>query len=213
MSPEIQSLADKAGVKLFDYQMQAMLEASLMAGRTQRLCLYYKTGAGKSLTALGCMILWGWHEVVVVAPPSTHDMWEALGRKLGIRVYAMSHARFRMKDTKLSRTCPVIADEMHLFGGHGGKGWKKLDTLGMHLQAPMVLASATPNYNDAERCYCIQHILDPHRDQGWVPRVHLPQLHDGAEPVRADAQGDRVPELPGCGRVPGRHAGGEVPAG
>ena len=161
MSPEIQRLADKAGVKLFDYQMQALLEASLMQGRTQRLCLYYKTGAGKSLTALGCMILWGWHETVVIAPPSTHDMWEALGRKLGIRVYAMSHARFRMKDTKLSRTVPVVADEMHLFGGHNGKGWKKLDTLGMHLQAPLVMASATPNYNDAERCYCIQHILDP----------------------------------------------------
>jgi len=161
MSGDIQTLADKAGVKLFDYQMQALLEASLMSGRTQRLCLYYKTGAGKSITALGCISLWGFHEVVVVAPPSTHDMWVELGKKLKISVYPMSHARFRMKQTLMSRTVPVIADEMHLFGGHSGKGWKKLDQLGLHLQAPMVLASATPNYNDAERCYCIQHILDP----------------------------------------------------
>jgi len=78
----------------------------------------------------------------------------------------MSHAKFRRKDTLLSRTKAVIADEFHLFGGHGGQGWKKLDKLAMHLQAPMVLASATPNYNDAERVYCIQHILDRHSVKG-----------------------------------------------
>jgi hypothetical protein len=30
-----------------------------------------------------------------------------------------------------------------------------------HLRAPLFLLSATPNYNDAERCYCIKHVLDP----------------------------------------------------
>jgi hypothetical protein len=161
MSREIMALAAKAGVTLFDYQMQALLEAQTMTGRTQRLCLYYKTGAGKSLTALGCMSLWGFHESLVIAPPATHDRWVQWGRQVDIKVYPMSHAKFRMPDTRLSRTIPVIADEMHLFGGHTGKGWKKLDQLARHLQAPLVMASATPNYNDAERCYCIQHILDP----------------------------------------------------
>jgi hypothetical protein len=60
----------------------------------------------------------------------------------------------------------VIADEFHLFGGHGGQGWKKLDGLARGLQAPLILCSATPNYNDAERCYCIQHVLDPHSVKG-----------------------------------------------
>jgi hypothetical protein len=162
----IAEIAKAAGVELFDYQHEAVLKASAMPGRRQRICLYYKTGAGKSLTALGCMKLWDFHETLVIAPPSTHPRWVQWGKQLGIHVYPMSHAKFRMPATKISRTVPVIADEMHLFGGHSGKGWKKLDQLGMHLQAPLILASATPNYNDAERCYCIQHILDPITTKG-----------------------------------------------
>jgi superfamily II DNA or RNA helicase len=56
---------------------------------------------------------------------------------------------------------PIIADEFHMFGGQQGQGWKKLDTLARHLKVPLFLLSATPNYNDAERVYCVQHILDP----------------------------------------------------
>jgi superfamily II DNA or RNA helicase len=61
---------------------------------------------------------------------------------------------------------PIIADESHMFGGHKGQGWKKLDTLAMHLKAPLFLLSATPQYNDAERVYCIVHVLDPHNNKG-----------------------------------------------
>jgi superfamily II DNA or RNA helicase len=60
----------------------------------------------------------------------------------------------------------VIADEFHLFGGQGGKGFAKFRTFARHLQAPLVMLSATPNYNDAERCYCIETILDPQRTKG-----------------------------------------------
>lgn len=165
-APFLESLQTKAGMELFDYQQAAMDSAAAQPGPQQRLCLYYKTGAGKSLTAIGCIVLWGYSEVLVVAPPSTHSQWIELGKVMGVEVEAMSHAKFRMKDTLMSRSKPVIADEMHLFGGHSGKGWKKLDKLAMHLQAPLVLASATPNYNDAERVYCIQHILDPHSVKG-----------------------------------------------
>jgi superfamily II DNA or RNA helicase len=110
---------------------------------------------------LGSITTWGYSECLVISPPSTHSAWQALGAQLGVDVTTMSHAKFRMKDTKLSRKVPLIADEMHLFGGQQGQGWKKLDTLARHLEAPLVLASATPNYNDAERVYCIQHVLDP----------------------------------------------------
>jgi superfamily II DNA or RNA helicase len=146
---------------LFDYQQQAVDAAMVLPGPAQRLCLYYKTGAGKSLTALSCLSAWGHSSALVVAPPATHQQWREFAAAVGIQVETMSHAKFRMKDTLLSRTQAVIADEMHLFGGHDGKGWRKLDKLALHLQAPLVLASATPNYNDAERVYCIQHILDP----------------------------------------------------
>ena len=166
MTPTVELLQSKAGIEWFDYQLAALTRAAGQPGPSQRLCLYYKTGAGKTLTALGLVALWGHSEVLVVAQHCTHEQWVKAGRQLGIEVEAMSHAKFRRKETKLSRDKAVIADEFHLFGGHGGQGWKKLDTLARHLQAPMVLASATPNYNDAERVYCIQHILDPHSVKG-----------------------------------------------
>jgi superfamily II DNA or RNA helicase len=165
LSEFITDLEGKAGVSWFDYQWDAFLKMAQQAA-PQRRCLYYTTGAGKSLTALVDVLLTGANTAVVIAPPSTHPAWQATASRLGMSVECMSHAKFRMKDTKLSRTKAVIADEVHLFGGHKGKGWKKLDTLARHLQAPLIVASATPNYNDAERVYCIQHVLDPHSCKG-----------------------------------------------
>jgi superfamily II DNA or RNA helicase len=156
---ELELMEIKAGFTLFDYQRE-FLDA-VVQQPNQRALLFYKTGAGKSLTALLGIVALGHTQCIVIAPPSTHVQWEELGQRLGVTVIPMSHARFRMKDTKLSRHTAVIADEFHLFGGQKGMGWKKLDRLAMHLQAPLFLLSATPNYNDAERCYCIQHVLDP----------------------------------------------------
>lgn len=151
---ELNTALATAGVRLFDWQAEAV------AGASDRMCLYFKTGAGKSITALACLLKLGHRQAVVIAPPSTHSQWVAAGERFGVTVECMSHAKFRMKGTKLSRTEAIIADEMHLFGGHKGQGWKKLDSLAKHLAAPLILASATPNYNDAERVYCIQHVLD-----------------------------------------------------
>ena len=164
MTPELNDLGARAGVKWFDYQVEALELAQSLA--EPRLCLYYKTGAGKSVTALAAMSLWGQTEALVIAPPATHPAWQVWGRKLGVEVETISHAKFRQKNFLTSRKRAVIADEFHLFGGHGGQGWKKLDRLARSLQAPLVLASATPNYNDAERVYCIQHVLDPHSVKG-----------------------------------------------
>ena len=155
LDDELNTRLARAGVRLFDYQEEAV------AGATDRMCLYFKTGAGKSITALACLVKLGYAVAVVVAPPSTHSQWRLAGAKFGVTLECMSHAKFRMKNTKLSRTTAIIADEFHLFGGHRGQGWKKLDSMAAHLKAPLILASATPNYNDAERCYCIQHVLDP----------------------------------------------------
>lgn len=166
LSSSIDNLAKMAGVTWFDYQVEVLEAEQATDAASLRACLYYRTGAGKTLTALALVAQAGVREAVVIAPPSTHDTWVAAGWRLNIEVKAMSHAKFRQKQTKLSKTTAVIADEFHLFGGHGGMGWKKLDRLAAGLQAPLILASATPNYNDAERVYCIQHILDPHSCKG-----------------------------------------------
>lgn len=165
MVPDLDDLAARAGVELFDYQRDYLISVGQLESK-QRTCLYYRTGAGKSLTAMLSIAVWGYQETVVIAPPSTHPQWEKLAQRLGMRVHLMSHAKFRMKGTKLSRSIPVVADEFHLFGGQKGQGWRKLDKLALHLDAPLILMSATPNYNDAERVYCVQHILSPHVTKG-----------------------------------------------
>lgn len=161
----VDRVAALAAVTWLDHQRGALLKAAVQAA-PQRRCLYFKTGAGKTFTGLGMARLWGQDEVVVIAPPSTVPAWEEAGVRFGMKIECMSHAKFRMKDTKVSRHRMVIVDEFHLLGGHKGKGWKKLDTMARHLLAPLLVMSATPNYNDAERVYCIQHVLDPHSCKG-----------------------------------------------
>ena len=151
--------------ELFEHQRD-FLDDIVGQPAPARACLYFRTGAGKTLTALLGMKTLGYDVVRVIAPPSTHIQWETQAHKLGMNARTMSHAKFRMKDTKLAKDMPVIADESHLFGGHAGKGWKKLDTMAMYLKAPLFLLSATPQYNDAERVYCIAHVLDPHNNKG-----------------------------------------------
>ena len=149
MKQDIIALGQRTGFTFFDYQAEFLEKISSMP-KPMRACLYYRTGAGKSLTALAAMVLLGYDSTVVVCPPSTHRQWQELGSLLGIKVGTMSHAKFRGKTTKLSRQVPIIADEFHLFGGQKGMGWRKLDKLAQHLNAPLLLLSATPNYNDVE---------------------------------------------------------------
>jgi superfamily II DNA or RNA helicase len=145
---------------LFDHQTK-FVDDIVAEPFPQRACVFFKTGAGKSLTAIMGLHALGHSKALVISPPSTHDQWSKLGQQYGMELEMMSHAKFRMKDTKVSKTTAIIADEFHLFGGQKGMGWRKLDTLARHLQAPLFIMSATPQYNDAERCYCVQHIIDP----------------------------------------------------
>lgn len=163
--PDLSELSQRAGVEFFDHQLEAFAGAHDL-GPSGRLCLYFPTGKGKTLTSLVCVAQTGYMRALVIAPPATHDGWQAMARRLGMEVEVMSHAKFRMKETKLRKDWPVIADEFHLFGGHGGKGWIKFDTMARYLKAPVVIASATPNYNDAERVYCIQHVIAPQTCKG-----------------------------------------------
>lgn len=165
--PTANDLAQRVGITLFDHQREFFEAMSRHPDpHALRACLFYKTGAGKSFTSLAAVAVLGYTKCIVIAPPSTHKQWIALGDQLKVQVEPMSHAKFRQKTLRLSRTLPIIADEFHMFGGQKGQGWRKLDALALHLQAPLILCSATPNYNDAERCYCVKHILDPQGTKG-----------------------------------------------
>lgn len=156
------------GRPLQAHQLEAAQDAWKQAqeGLDPRLCLYHRTGAGKTLTALACVRAAGERSAVVVAPPVTHEAWVRTGQLVGVTVQPISHAIFRSPKWRIDRDKALIVDEFHLLGGHGKAGFTKLDRIAKGLRAPLVVASATPNYNDAERCYCIMHVLDPLRFRG-----------------------------------------------
>jgi len=137
----------------------------------QRLLLYYPTGTGKSKTALTMLWVRGYTKVIVLAPPKTAAAWRADANVLDMQITVMSHMKFRQPDTKLPRDVPIIVDEFHLLGKHGAVGMKKFDRMVTRFPA-VILCSATPNYNDAERCYNIAHSIDPLNNSGgflkWV---------------------------------------------
>jgi superfamily II DNA or RNA helicase len=164
LSRAVEGIAAAAGVTWFDHQLEAF--TGWHDQQVKKACLYFKTGSGKSITSLAMMKLAGQYSVLVVAPPSTHPEWQAQAAKLGMDVDTISHAKFRQPDYKLSRHKAVVVDEFHMLGGNTGKGWMKMDRMARHLQVPLVICSATPNYNDAERVYCIKHVLDPHGTKG-----------------------------------------------
>lgn len=158
----VEKAAAAFGREWFDYQLEAFKRWQGL----ERALLFYPTGKGKTSTMLTMIALKGYTEVLVIAPPITHTDWRKAGEKLGVTVVAISHAMFRMKKTKLSRTMPVICDEFHLLGGHNGLGWKRFDQAAKGIKAPVIIGSATPQYNDAERVYCIVHALDPRNHLG-----------------------------------------------
>ena len=183
-------LVERLDLELFDYQQQYLKEMEGANARA-RTCLYYRTGAGKTLTALLGLVVAGHSEALVICPPSTFGQWQTTGATLGVTVKTMSHAKFRMQTTKLGRGQPVIADEFHMFGGHQGQGWRKLDALARGLDAPLVLLSATPNYNDAERVYCVQHILSPRTTKGGYLQFLYENCHTMQNPF------SQTPEVTG----------------
>ena len=125
-----------------------------------RQLLYYPTGQGKSKNALGLAYARGYEKLVVLAPPRTYDSWQKDANVLGLSITLHSHQKFRMPDTKYPRGTTFIVDEFHLLGGHGAAGFKKLNRMAATSDMPIIAASATPEYNDAERVFCLTAIMD-----------------------------------------------------
>lgn len=167
---ELEPYRFEAKVPLHAYQRVSVARAEAMGAtlKQPRLCLYYKTGAGKTRTALACVKVMGHDRAVIVAPPTTHQHWEDTARDMGFTgvLTILSHAKFRQRETKVARDVPVIVDEFHMLGGYKAQGFKKIEKIAGGLQAPVIICSATPNYNDVERCYCIQRITDRRATEG-----------------------------------------------
>lgn len=128
--------------------------------KSRRIFLFFPTGEGKSKTALALVATEGYDKCVVVAPPKTHSQWLRDAGTLGIHLKIYSHEKFRMKGTPVPTNVPWIMDEYHKLGGHSGEGFKKWKALVYKITAPIVGASATPNYNDPDRAYCLEVAFD-----------------------------------------------------
>lgn len=139
--------------------------------QNDRMLLFYPTGKGKTKTSLGLMADAGYKKVLVVAPPRTHHDWRRDAIVLGMEITVISVERMRSKDFRFKRGVPIIVDEFHLLGRHGADGFKKLDRNATGFPA-IILASATPEYNDYDRAYCVAHVMDPVGNLGgfqkWV---------------------------------------------
>ena len=138
-----------------------------------RQLLFYPTGTGKTKTSLALLYSAGFESMVVIAPPKTHSGWIADAKTLGVTIKPMSVQKFRMADTKLPKDTPIIVDEFHQTGKHGGPAFKKLERMARFFPG-IILASATPEYNDADRVYCAAKIIEPEKHMGgylaWVQR-------------------------------------------
>ena len=158
--------------RLFGYEtwMQHQIDAfdywKFDSDTPERMLLHYTTGGGKTSTALVCLWLSGIKEALVLAPLSTHKEWREAAALLGIDVTLVTHQKFRQKTFRTKRDMPIVVDEFHMLGKQTGVGWKKMRRLAASLAAPLIMCSATPNYNDAERCYCIEAILSPTTAKG-----------------------------------------------
>ncbi len=150
-------LAERLGIDWFDYQTDAFERFD--ASRLKRICLFFRTGAGKTLTSLGCLALEGRSTALVIAPPRIHDQWQQAAESLGMAVKTISHEKFRQPGYHPPKL-PVIVDEFHQLGGLSGQGWKKLRTFTDRLQEPVIIMSATPYWNSAERVFCAKRIVE-----------------------------------------------------
>ena len=106
MTAELVAYDFEAAVPLHDFQRASVAKAESLGNthKQPRLCLYYKTGAGKTRTSLACVLVMGYTDVVIVAPPTTHQHWIDTARDMGFvgEVTVMSHAKFEFFETRKS---------------------------------------------------------------------------------------------------------------
>ena len=189
------------GITLFDYQ-EAFLDIWRAQDAPRRACLYYRTGGGKTMTALAAMYMthptkddFTDSPLLVVAPPSTHESWTKTAGMFDIAVEVISHAKFRQKTFVIPRDMDIIVDEFHLLGGAKGQGFKKIKQIARGSRGDIIICSATPNYNDAERVYCVMSVIDPKMVVGGYVQFLMTNCVTRVNPFSATPLVDRFREF------------------
>jgi len=140
--------------------------------KLRRMFLFFPTGEGKSKTSLALIGAEGYDRSVVIAPLKTHDQWKRDAGTLGIQIKIYTHEMFRQPGTHTPTNVPWIVDEYHKLGGHGGEGFKKWKRLAPKIKHPIVGASATPNYNDPDRAFCLEVAFDERPIYNYGDWIH-----------------------------------------
>lgn len=149
-------------VKDFDKWKPSQTDAfhSWEALNLKRCLLFFPTGEGKTYTSLALIRVRGWKEVNVIAPKKTHGGWYRAAQLMGMKLHLYSPELFIRPETKFTRDIPWIVDEVHRLGGRDAAGWQRFERMMRKFQHEVVLMSATPNYNKAERAFCLDVLAD-----------------------------------------------------
>jgi len=167
-SEELFRTADPTFKKWSDGQTEAYYKWD--AG-LDRMLIFFPTGKGKTKTGLALLAARGITKAVVIAPLKVQDDWKRDAAVLGISVRVDTVEKFRLNATQYQKGVPIVVDEAHKLGGHTAIGWKKLNRMAVTLGAPIILMSATPNYNDEERVFCMTAIMDEQPNRNFLQWV------------------------------------------
>jgi len=155
----------------FEAWSQSQREAYLTWGASlKRQLLFFPTGEGKTKTALALIASRGHKNVMVIAPTAAHAGWIRDGNRLGMNIVVHTFNRFRMPETsyKDKKDWAWIVDEFHMLGSHSAAGFKKFSRMMGSWNGDLIMCSATPNYNDAERVFCLTSIGDEIPNRNYI---------------------------------------------
>jgi hypothetical protein len=153
----------------FEAWSLAQREAYLKSLSLKRQMLFFPTGHGKTKTTLGILAAKDIKKVFVIAPNATHADWRRDAHALGMEVLIMTVQKFRQADTKIPREYEAWAvDEFHQLGGHDATGFGKFKRMMRTYTGEVIMSSATPNYNDPERVFCVLLIGDEHPETNYL---------------------------------------------
>ena len=135
-------------MKLFKHQEQAI---SLFKERNEKLYLNWETGTGKTIGALAIANHYGFKNLLIVAPKSSHLAWQTESQYFPeLKLFITTYEAFRDKITDFSNFDFVIFDEAHRLKNNSAKMTKKAMAYAIENKLPpRLLLSGTP----ADRLY------------------------------------------------------------
>jgi len=135
-------------MKLFKHQEQAI---TLFKEREGKLYLNWETGTGKTLGSLAIANNYGFKNLLIVAPKSSHLSWQTESQHFPeLKLSIITYEAFRDKITDFSSYDFVIFDEAHRLKNNSAKMTKKAVAYAIENKLPpRLLLSGTP----ADRLY------------------------------------------------------------